>query len=337
VSELLLEVALIPYSLPTQLYNCLRAEEQSYNVLRDALVGFQSRASSLITHYYSCLSHNRPRQRRNFSKALRDWHELHRDACDLAKRVRTLIPQRETEIRLVERIPLVILHIRLTLVIDVIFSGFEVELYDVNEWSFLYWYASMIFVHQHKTLSTIKNSLYERETIQKSISLDYLNTQLEFTSALRDMCSATVSSLTRIPLPYNHPINRQRANVERRLKWALPIEAETHDQCDVTSLDFEAYERDLQRMRTRLPNDARQGDAQLFTQARVGLIQLSQCSAEETMSTLCEPLYKEFLAGLLRTCNANAAVLQEEDDKGVSVLVARHVIHSWFPTFSPKE
>jgi len=234
----------------------------------------------------------------------------------------------------------VVLHIRLTLVTDVIFSGFEVELYDLSEWSFLYWYASTIFAHQHKTLLAIKNYLDERETASSSGSLDYLNTQMELASALRDMCSATVSALARVPLPYNHPPDRQRANIERRLKWAHPAGAEAQDQCDVTSLDFVAYERDVQRISTRPPKDARQEEIQLFTQARTGLFGLTQRSAEETMSTLCEPLYKGFLAGLLKTCDANAAVLRKganDERAAADVLVARHVHHSWFPVFSKKE
>ena len=54
--------------------------------------------------------------------------------------------------RILKCLPLAILHWRICVVRDLILSGFELELYAVDEHPFAYWYLSQILVVHESTL-----------------------------------------------------------------------------------------------------------------------------------------------------------------------------------------
>jgi hypothetical protein len=63
--------------------------------------------------------------------------------------------------RFIRRIPLVIAHLQFSLITEVIFSGFELDLYEVDEWAPVYWYAAQNLESQSQTLERLSDFLEE--------------------------------------------------------------------------------------------------------------------------------------------------------------------------------
>lgn len=59
------------------------------------------------------------------------------------------------------RIPLVILHLRLEQMTEVLFAGFEAQLYSLEEMPFLYWYTSTVILsRQAETLDELCREIH---------------------------------------------------------------------------------------------------------------------------------------------------------------------------------
>lgn len=56
---------------------------------------------------------------------------------------------------------MVVLHFRLEQMAEVIFAGFEAELYSLEEMPFLYWYTSTVILsRQAKTLDELRREIH---------------------------------------------------------------------------------------------------------------------------------------------------------------------------------
>jgi hypothetical protein len=63
------------------------------------------------------------------------------------------------------RIPLVVSHLRLAQIIEIIFSGFEIDLYLPNEKPFLYWYLlQSVLPHANNVLCDLSEMMKEGRT-----------------------------------------------------------------------------------------------------------------------------------------------------------------------------
>lgn len=78
---------------------------------------------------------------------------------------------------------MVFLHLRLTLVAEVVLCGFELDLYAQNERLFQYWYATRLLDIQHETLSSLLALIVEDadcagEAKPVSLTRSYANDKL---------------------------------------------------------------------------------------------------------------------------------------------------------------
>lgn len=89
-------------------------------------------------------------------------------------------------------------YLRTALVIDHIFSGFELELYNPSEYQSMYWHLSTVLQNQ---LATIQDLIWiaERNGEHGESSAKYLRSQNAWYEALQTMCE--VRFQVRFPAP----------------------------------------------------------------------------------------------------------------------------------------
>lgn len=58
-----------------------------------------------------------------------------------------------------QRVPMVVLHLRIHQITEVLFSGVEAELYSSDEMPFIHWYTSLALSRQVETIRLIQESL----------------------------------------------------------------------------------------------------------------------------------------------------------------------------------
>ncbi|KAG8967268.1 hypothetical protein FRC05_002114 [Tulasnella sp. 425] len=117
-------------------------------LLFNGVVDLQRRLQEVLDHLFLSLNQNRPRTRRNFSKVLSVWHKIEEDATQLMIAIRAPMQHIRLAVQLSFRLPLVIHHLRITLITEYVMAGFEMELYEKSEWPFLYWYVAVILGEQ---------------------------------------------------------------------------------------------------------------------------------------------------------------------------------------------
>ncbi|KDR82005.1 hypothetical protein GALMADRAFT_221894 [Galerina marginata CBS 339.88] len=167
----------------------------------------------LITPHIRAQWSNPPRRRRHFMKALLEWHALYdslaqiRDNIDLEDLPRG---------HLLAKLPDTVLLWRLSIVREIVLSGFQLELYSDEERSFAYWYAAQVIdIHLHCLDGLFpvvaKDSPVHREMLY----------QVQFLTALQSLCTALF--IISMPL-MSFDWTRIRPNFFRRYKWAFRAE-----------------------------------------------------------------------------------------------------------------
>ncbi|KAG8688818.1 hypothetical protein FRC09_012718, partial [Ceratobasidium sp. 395] len=109
-----------------------------------------------IMQHLISLCYNRPRMRRSMSKTLASWHQIWEDTIDVAVAVRE-----DESLKDLKRLPLGIRHLRLSNVVDLIFAGFETNLYAQAEWPLMYWHLTRILGLQVQTMELLSRLLRE--------------------------------------------------------------------------------------------------------------------------------------------------------------------------------
>lgn len=90
-----------------------------------------------------------------------------------------------------QQYPLVIYHLRLTIIIEYTFSGFDLDLYNPSEYPFLYWHLTVILSEQTETLHRLLEMSGSTPNNHIHASDIYLIVQLEYFEALQSMCAAS--------------------------------------------------------------------------------------------------------------------------------------------------
>ncbi|KAG8888829.1 hypothetical protein FRB98_006725 [Tulasnella sp. 332] len=211
------------------------------------LVDLENRLHELIDHMFMTLNQNRPRMRRNFSKVFLAWHRLEDDMQALMNMIEQSLQHLQIPTGITARLPLVTHYLRNTLVVDHIFSGFELELYNPSEYQLMYWHLSVILQNQ---VSTIQDLIWiaEQNGEQDEMSTRYLRSQNTWYAALRTMCEVRFQMLVHLRTPIGSrglfprlDMARQRINMERRFDWSFPSPEENIGLIDVAQPDWAAY------------------------------------------------------------------------------------------------
>ncbi|EIM82360.1 Mak10-domain-containing protein [Stereum hirsutum FP-91666 SS1] len=164
----------------------------------------------LLTKRIQIAWYNPPRRRRALCNSLLDWHVVY----DLLQHMSLCVTTTDTaDLTLLLLLPKLALLWRLETILDVILSGFELDLYVADERPFAYWYA----------LRTVEAALeivgeLREVVIEGSVALSELEFQARYLEGLRDLCRG-MFVLTLPQLSYTP--ERMHLNLLKRYKWAF--------------------------------------------------------------------------------------------------------------------
>ncbi|KAF8589714.1 hypothetical protein K439DRAFT_1628492 [Ramaria rubella] len=266
---------------------------------------FEKGVAKLLVDYFTSFYHNRPRQRRRLASSLLNWHLALEHASDIVTKLSSITSSEST----LSRVPLIIRHTRLSIITEVIFSGFELELYARHEWVMVYWYLGRILSTQIAVLDDLYVSLLrEDEADRVRQALGYISVQRDYAEALRYVVVALRDMMYHYP-PSKVQIDpeREQANFEKRFKWAF-----ISGYSEATTLD---EDRPILGMWRRWRNEHGVLEMSLvlenFTRAQASFLHLSERNLADTAAGFCEAEYKEFMRSLAQTCATNLALLQK--------------------------
>ncbi|KAH7340129.1 Mak10 subunit, NatC N-terminal acetyltransferase-domain-containing protein [Rhizoctonia solani] len=273
-------------------------------------------AERLLLQHTLCLCHNRPRIRRKMSKSLADWHELWENTIDMAVLVRE-----DPALRRLRRLPLGILHIKLDNVIDLMFAGFETQLYGEAEWPLLYWHLARVLTQQVQTLETLLRLLQEDEEKSLSRTLDYVRSQITYARSLRALSNGTLLTLFAQPPKYldisvlsRPPTDNEVLLLERRFKWAFGSHSRPTRYMDETRPNLESWMQFASKTQVRQSDEVVREALKEFKEARVHLLSLLDKSIWKVAGGSCDQLMQAFLTGCIKVCNTQVSVLDEPSD-----------------------
>ncbi|KAL9714643.1 N-alpha-acetyltransferase, non-catalitic subunit [Leucoagaricus gongylophorus] len=185
----------------------------------------------MITHIRGSWS-NPPRRRRQLMKILVGWHHIydallemmsHVDLSDLA------------ESSLLSGVPRAILLWRLSAIQEIVFSGFQLQLYAPEERNLAYWYLTQLFELELECYDALLPSIP-----QSSLAFREMLYNQQVATALQSLCSSSFI-MTLSLLSFNW--DRTRPNFFRRYKWAFKPDYEKFDTIPVGHPDFVKFMR----------------------------------------------------------------------------------------------
>ncbi|TFK32597.1 Mak10 subunit, NatC N-terminal acetyltransferase-domain-containing protein [Crucibulum laeve] len=164
----------------------------------------------LISPHIRSMWYNPPRRRRHLMKSLADWHSVYDQLTEI---VESLNMQDLPSNHFILHAPKVPLLWRLSCIQEIIFSGFQLELYTSDERPFAYWYATHIINSQLECFDDMMH-----EVPKNSPALHEMQYQCTLLTALQAMLSALF--IVTLPL-MSFDWNRIRPSFYRRYKWAF--------------------------------------------------------------------------------------------------------------------
>ncbi|KAF8801418.1 hypothetical protein BYT27DRAFT_7198198 [Phlegmacium glaucopus] len=164
----------------------------------------------LMTPHIRAFWNNPPRRRRHFMKSLVGWHDLY----DLLTQIRDNLDLKEVPRgHMITCLPDVPLLWRLSIVREVILSGFQLGLYGGEEKSLAYWYAVEVIDAHLNCLDNVTSVTQEDTAAHREMVY-----QTHFLTAMRSICAA----LFKVSMPLmSFDWVQMRPNFYRRYKWAF--------------------------------------------------------------------------------------------------------------------
>ncbi|CAG8812464.1 4775_t:CDS:10, partial [Gigaspora margarita] len=145
------------------LSNGAHIDEAKYNTSK-LIHTFVDSTMKPLTDYYRILCHNRSRQRRNMCKVLADWDLLQEESEHIDIELQSIT--KEEPLKTDEgqsysfHLSSWVYHHKLMLMEEILFLGFELELYGSHEFVMIYWYLDYLLgvhyqhlerIHMHAT------------------------------------------------------------------------------------------------------------------------------------------------------------------------------------------
>ncbi|KAF8626362.1 hypothetical protein AX15_005013 [Amanita polypyramis BW_CC] len=175
---------------------------------------------------------NGPRRRRYLMKSLVTWHRLYDLLLDI---VGTLKPYESPKDNILRYLPTVAVIWRLSVIQEVVLSGFQLQLYSPEEIPFAYWYTTQVIEARLECLD------YLIPIVPKS-SLTYheYEFQRDFLTALQLMAMGIfIASLAMMSCDWDC----MRPSFYRRYKWAYKPEYDRTKALPVASPNFYKFIR----------------------------------------------------------------------------------------------
>lgn len=168
----------------------------------------------LLSHIQSAWF-NPPRRRRFLARSLLEWQELY-DSTFMKGDKWAQLGDRER--LLLDAIPKAMLLWRLSIIEEVLLSGFQLELYVKDEKSFVYWELSQVILEHLSILDSL-----ERVIPKNTGAYGELTFIRSYLTSFQSLCTG----MYMLMLPaLHHPAERLALNFVRRYKWAFRPEYE---------------------------------------------------------------------------------------------------------------
>ncbi|KZO92351.1 hypothetical protein CALVIDRAFT_601528 [Calocera viscosa TUFC12733] len=307
VDTVLQELTCLPGGATTRLLN-VTAGDSLAATMEQCILKF----AELLLNYYTTLCHNRPRQRRIYSNALSHWRDLLLIATDLETRFELSFPDAE-EMETFNRIHLTIQYYRCLLALEVIFSGFELELYNKAEWLSVLRFASGLLRRKANILNMLLNAVPDSAQIPPGV--EYLQAQTTLTNSLQSMVYGLIMGmLSNNPSHVLLSSERQQQNMERRFKWALP---ENSVQDDLQP-DWSDNSRWIEEHALGDPANMRAEAIKWFNAAEASIEVILREVEQIPFYDLCRPAFKATLSDLIRTCQKSSVFWSKANQENLS-------------------
>jgi len=191
-------------------YESIVKTVKKYLPKSDALARAKNVLHKLITPRIRGHCLNPSRRRRYLAKSLLDWHSLYDIFKDLTNWLEeTDLPKDD----IVMQLPNAVLVWRLSAIREVILSGFQLELFALEERPVAYWYGVQVLDAHLSCLDDLLKIVPKDSIARLEIEFQY-----QLLTALQAILTAVfVSSMSLITLPWS----RMRATFCRRYKWAF--------------------------------------------------------------------------------------------------------------------
>ncbi|KAK0553699.1 N-alpha-acetyltransferase, non-catalitic subunit [Tilletia horrida] len=324
--------------------------------LNQALDSFHERLAGNLASYLNVFCQNRPRQKRNLAKACKQWNLLAEEAQEIEKRL-------STELKL--DIPsdvyyAAIQHLILDSMLDILFAGFELELYRIDEWDSTYWLAAQVAREQSdlclEFADVLERSVQGHElseshdrvalnlAVKRSAALlrhratyaDMLARQCQGQLAFNCFCFrlGIVKGSEQGGLPSATTDKRLLAVFRRRLKWvesAPRLQRKAHQF-------WERFCEDRERLRATGIQKLSNLVVSHFEAVDQACTRLASASASEANTQLCGQLYSQNLERLRFVARANkqTCMMYPQSVAKTTVGTGKWAfdLHAWFPSLS---
>ncbi|KAL4265808.1 MAK10 family protein [Pleurotus pulmonarius] len=172
---------------------------------------------------------NVPRRRRGLAKLLLPWHKLYDLVVEMTERLETT-----DEVGFILRqIPNAVLSWRLSVIREVIFSGFQLDLYTSEERAFAYLYAAQTMEKHISCLEQLSGIVPAGTPTKAEIDFN-----VQYLTALQLISMALFSVVTRL---MSFEPQRLQLNFIRRYKWAFLPEYDSITTPDSARPQFPSF------------------------------------------------------------------------------------------------
>ncbi|KAI0285229.1 Mak10 subunit, NatC N-terminal acetyltransferase-domain-containing protein [Russula brevipes] len=174
------------------------------------LLMIERKLSRMLLSHIQSAWYNPPRRRRFLARSLLEWQELYDATSAMGEKGN---PIDEKDRLLVDAIAGIVLLWRLSIIREVLLSGFQLELYVEDEKPFVYWQLSQV-ANEHRSVLDALESVIPKDT--------QAHGELIFTRSYLTAFQSLCTGMFMLTLPaLRQPARRLALNFVRRYKWAF--------------------------------------------------------------------------------------------------------------------
>ncbi|TIA88827.1 hypothetical protein E3P99_02381 [Wallemia hederae] len=218
-----------------------------------AFIVWSQRVAGFFVNLIATYCHNRPRQKRNLPKSIKQFEELHYETSAFIDPIIESLQQLSPVLAsLVSQIPFAMRSFILSLHIESLLVTTELDLLDKeHDWSILYWQLSRVARIWQRELYSARSLLSSLPidtrvgltTTIKSNALEWMKERTSFANLVETMSLASLRTLQLAKLGEPAVASSERqARFQRRLKWAMRGDIGSEAETDPS---FEEYESDM--------------------------------------------------------------------------------------------
>ncbi|KIL68496.1 hypothetical protein M378DRAFT_71592 [Amanita muscaria Koide BX008] len=260
--------------------------------------------------------------RRYLAKSLVIWHRLYDLLLDIKGNLkRNAMPLDDV----LQYLPTVVLHWRLSIIQEMIFSAFQLELYSPVEIPFAYWYATKLIEIRLDCLDNLMLVLPN-----SSLTYHEYRFQKDFLTALQHISMALFfTTLSMVPYDWDSV----RPTFYSRYKWAYKPE---YDRIKATQIPFPSLHRFIRTCEgIALSEVLEVSPADMIHIANVILKQLSNVGLPDGWAGPGKKYRVQFLQTTLAACERLEALpssFKEIESFNIGLLKWDIHLHPWFPS-----